>query len=151
MENSNLRKKWMGLLAKAPVNLLSELYQDVVAHLPNALDFKWLRQPEIGGVMVKGRAGATGAAFNMGEMTVTRCSLKLQSGEVGHAYVQGRDKTKAEQAAIIDALMQTDKADMLNEKLLQPIEARLRQTRNTRDEKAQKTKVDFFTLVRGED
>ena len=51
---------------------------------------EWLRRPEIGPVMVRGRTGATGLAFNMGEMTVTRCSLRLQGGVVGHGFVQGR-------------------------------------------------------------
>lgn len=151
MENSKARKKWMGLLAKAPAKLLSDLYHDTVETLSQPLEFNWLRQPEVGGVMVQGRAGATGAPFNVGEMTVTRCSLKLSSGEVGHAYVQGRDKTKAQQAAIIDAFMQTDKANLFEEKLLRPIEADLNSARAMREEKANKTKVDFFTLVRGED
>ena len=63
--------------------------------------------------MVRGRAGATGAPFNLGEMTVTRCSVRLSDGEVGHGYVHGRDKAHAERAALIDALMQTDRADCL--------------------------------------
>lgn len=141
----------MGLLAKAPADLLASLFQEAIDALSQPLEFSWLRQPEIGGVMVQGRAGATGAPFNMGEMTVTRCSLRLSSGEVGHAYVQGRDKTKAKQAAIIDAYMQTERADHFQEKLLTPIEAKLNGARKQREDKAKTTKVDFFTLVRGED
>lgn len=151
MKNSDDRKKWMSLLAKAPADLLASSFEDMAKTLSKPLDFSWLRQPEIGGVMVQGRAGATGAPFNMGEMTVTRCSLRLGSGEVGHAYVQGRSKSKAEQAAIVDALMQTDLADLVEEKLLRPISARLNGARKDREDKAKTTKVDFFTLVRGED
>ena len=65
------RKTWLGLLARAPGDRLGELLA-AVSKLP---DFEWLRPPEIGSVMVRGRAGGTGAPFNLGEMTVTRCAL----------------------------------------------------------------------------
>jgi len=88
--NQDTRKGWMSLLAKAPTGQLKELW-DGVGQVP---DHTVLRAPEVGGVMVRGRTGGTGAPFNLGEMTVTRCSLKLANGTVGHAYVQGRDKDK---------------------------------------------------------
>lgn len=140
------RKAWMSLLAKAPAAELKRLWaeQKVPA-------FVWLRAPEIGGVMVRGRAGGTGAAFNLGEMTVTRCSLRLGSGVVGHAVVQGRDRDKAEAAALIDALMQGDAAERLRAQLLVPLQARMAEVAGIRAAKAAQTKVDFFTMVRGED
>ena len=151
MRSPQSRKKWMGLLAKAPPKSLSKYFEAVIHDLNAPLAFTWLRPPEIGSVMVQGRAGATGSAFNLGEMTVTRCSLRLSSGEVGHGYVQGRDKIKAEQAAIIDAYMQSDISDAFLSGVIEPIEHELAATRQKRSEKAAKTKVDFFTLVRGED
>ncbi|MEL7204677.1 MAG: phosphonate C-P lyase system protein PhnG, partial [Pseudomonadota bacterium] len=111
----------------------------------------WLRAPEIGGVMVRGRTGATGAPFNLGEMTVTRCSLKLPGGEVGHGYVQGRDKDHATRAALVDAHMQTAQSEAIRRGVLDPLEETMRATAETRARKAAATKVDFFTLVRGED
>ncbi|MEM9140732.1 MAG: phosphonate C-P lyase system protein PhnG, partial [Pseudomonadota bacterium] len=81
------RQAWMGLLARAETGRLLALTAEA------GLDGEakdWLRAPEIGSVMVRGRAGGTGGAFNLGEMTVTRCSLKLGCGTVGHGYVQGR-------------------------------------------------------------
>ena len=111
-----------------------------------------LRAPEFGGVMVRGRAGGTGGAFNMGEMTITRCSLKLlDGGTVGHAYIQGRDKEKAQAAALVDALMQTGMAAEVEAQVLAPIRTHLDTQRRERAAKAAATKVDFFTLVRGED
>ncbi len=65
-----------------------------------------MRGPEGGLVMVRGRAGGGGAPFNLGEMTVTRCTVRLGSGLVGHAYVAGREPRRAELAALVDALMQ---------------------------------------------
>ncbi|MGR3315895.1 phosphonate C-P lyase system protein PhnG [Roseovarius indicus] len=147
MTANDERKAWMSLLAKAPAAELARLWEafgDEPGH-------EWLRAPEAGGVMVRGRAGATGAPFNLGEMTVTRCSLKLDGGAVGHAYVQGRDKRQARQAALVDALMQTGEAATVREAILDPLAGALETARAARAAKAAATKVDFFTMVRGED
>jgi alpha-D-ribose 1-methylphosphonate 5-triphosphate synthase subunit PhnG len=140
------RKRWMSLLAKAPPDVLAERMA-TLADLPG---FTWLRAPETGAVMVRGRAGGTGAPFNLGEMTVTRCSLKLDSGEVGHGYVQGRDKARAERAALVDALMQTGRAGTVEAEVIAPIETSLTERAASRAAKAAATRVDFFTMVRGE-
>jgi alpha-D-ribose 1-methylphosphonate 5-triphosphate synthase subunit PhnG len=141
------RKAWMGLMAKAPQGRVAALLD---AALPRPA-FTWLRAPEVGSVMVRGRAGGTGAPFNLGEMTVTRCALKLPGGEVGHAYIQSRSKPDAEAAALVDALMQTGAANAMRTKVLEPLEQEQAARRTTRAEKAAATKVDFFTMVRGED
>jgi len=146
-EVSQGRQHWLGLLARAPHDRLIGLCG--AAGLTARFD--WLRQPEIGTVMIRGRAGATGAPFNLGEMTVTRAALQLQSGEVGHGHVQGRSKAAAECAALVDALMQTDRAVDLTARILDPIAADLSGKAATRAAKAAATKVEFFTLVRGED
>lgn len=139
-----VRKSWMATLAKAPPARLAALFPDLPPH-------HVLRQPEIGAVMVRGRVGGTGAAFNLGEMTVTRASVRLGTGEVGHAWVQGRDKGHALRAAAVDALMQTPQAADLAAQVLRPLEAEALTLRATRASKAAATKVDFFTMVRGED
>ncbi len=138
------RKSWMATLAKASPARLAGLFPDLPAHTV-------LRHPEIGAVMVRGRIGGTGSAFNLGEMTVTRASVRLASGEVGHAWVQGRDKDHALRAAAVDALMQTDRAADLTASLLRPLAAESGAARDLRAAKAAATKVDFFTMVRGED
>ena len=138
------RKTWMGLLARARPARLAQLFPDLPEHA-------MLRPPEIGAVMVQGRAGGTGAAFNLGEMTVTRCALRVASGAVGHAHVQGRDKAHATRAAVVDALMQTDRAADLAAQVLAPLQAEEAARREARTARAAATKVEFFTLVRGED
>lgn len=138
------RQGWMALLAKANPDRLAELIPDLPSH-------DVLRSPEAGAVMVQGRVGATGAPFNLGEMTVTRCSVRLADGTVGHAWVQGRDRGHAARAAVVDALMQTAQAATLQGGVLDILSAEAAQKRQTRAEKAAATKVDFFTLVRGED
>jgi alpha-D-ribose 1-methylphosphonate 5-triphosphate synthase subunit PhnG len=141
------RKGWLGLLARAPDGRVAALLAGAGA--PPGFD--WLRRPETGSVMVQGRAGGTGAAFNLGEMTVTRCSLRLGDGTVGHGYVQGRSRAGAEAAALVDALMQTGASGRMERAVLAPLEAEEAARRDARARKAAATKVDFFTLVRGED
>lgn len=137
------RKAWMGLLARAPAARLKLLLPEMPAH-------DVLRPAEIGTVMVRGRIGATGDAFNLGEMTVTRCVVSV-AGTAGHAQVQGRDKDQARRAAVIDALMQGADAEGLRARVLDPLQAEETARREVRARKAAATKVDFFTLVRGED
>lgn len=141
------RKAWLSLLAKAPAADVARLWDGLNIEPAHNV----LRAPEVGGVMVRGRAGATGAAFNLGEMTTARCSVQLTAGPVGHGYVQGRDKTKALQVALIDALMQSDQADMIKAAILDPLQAERAARKSARAAKAAATKVDFFTMVRGED
>lgn len=141
------RKAWMGLLAKAPAGRVGTL-------LDAAMDrpvFEWLRAPEIGSAMVRGRAGGTGAPFNLGEITVTRCALTLGDGAVGHAYIQGRRKADAEAAALVDALMQGPAAELIREAVLNPLETEQLAKKAARAAKAAATKVEFFTMARGED
>lgn len=140
------RKAWMGLLARAePARLEAAMARlDVPGH-------DWARVPETGAVMVRGRLGGTGAPFNLGEMTVTRCALRLATGEVGHAYVQGRDKAHATRAALVDALMQGPRAAEVRAAVLAPLAAAADDRARSRAGKAAATKVDFFTMVRGED
>ncbi|WP_306006402.1 phosphonate C-P lyase system protein PhnG [Aquicoccus porphyridii] len=146
-DQSETRKGWMSLLAKSPPARLAAL----TGEMTDWPGFEWLRPPETGGVMVRGRTGGTGAPFNLGEMTVTRCALRLATGEVGHGYVQGRDKAHAERAAMIDAMMQTDRADTLRRAVLDPLATQMQANKASRAAKAAATKVDFFTMVRGED
>ena len=147
MSDQAERKAWMGLLARAPAAEIARLWR-ATGMTP---DHVRLRAPEIGTVMVRGRAGAAGAAFNLGEMAVTRCAVRLSDGRIGHGHVQGRGKEHAEQAALIDALMQGDEARGLRAAVLDPLARAEQARRETRARKAAATKVDFFTLVRGED
>lgn len=145
MSDQGPRKRWMGLMARAPgarLAALAEMLPDMPSYAP-------LRAPEIGGVMVQGRMGGTGQPFNLGEMTVTRASVQIASGEVGHAYIQGRDTSKAATAAVLDALLQTDRASEVEAAVLAPLAAEEAARRSKRAAKAAATKVEFFTMVRG--
>lgn len=144
LDPTDARKGWMSLFAKAPPGRLAALMPDLPEH-------DLLRAPECGAVMVRGRAGGTGAAFNLGEMTMTRCSVRLECGTVGHAWVQGRDKAHARRAAIGDALLQTPRAAEVRASVLNILAAEALARQATRAGKAAATKVEFFTMLRGED
>jgi len=138
------RPAWMGVLARATAPRLAQLFPDLPEH-------SVLRAPETGAVMVRGRIGGVGQPFNLGEMTITRCTLCLPTGAVGHACVQGRDKAHALRAAAVDALMQTEVAGVLRATVLAALAADEAAKRGARATRAAATKVEFFTLVRGED
>lgn len=145
--DTDARKAWLSTLAKAPSERVLQLW----AKAGLSPDHDILRSPEIGAVMVRGRAGATGSPFNLGEMSVTRCSVRLREGCVGHGYVQGRSKEHARIAALVDALMQTPLAPKVRVQMLQPLQKEARDAATSRQKKAAATKVEFFTMARGED
>jgi alpha-D-ribose 1-methylphosphonate 5-triphosphate synthase subunit PhnG len=141
------RQAWMALLARAPVRMLDEALADHQA-TP-----QWLRQPETGLMMVQGRAGGTGERFNLGEITVTRCALRLNplhlNAPVGVAYVLGRNHRQAQLVAVADALLQDPtQRDALAVSLLAPLRQHLQHMQAQRHQRAQTTKVDFMTVAR---
>jgi alpha-D-ribose 1-methylphosphonate 5-triphosphate synthase subunit PhnG len=136
------RQHWMSVLARAPAAAIAAaLTRD--GPLP---DWTRVRGPETGLVMVRGRAGGSGSPFNLGEMTVTRCTVRC-SGMTGHAYVAGRDERQAELAAVADALLQDPAVSGgLHESLIRPLAETQQEQRRTRAEKAAATRVEFFAM-----
>ena len=142
------RKALMATLAHAEADEIARLWNE--AGLPSEAEL--LRGPETGLVTVRGRIGGGGAPFNVGEATVTRATVRLPSGQVGHSYALGRDKGKARLAAIADALWQDPaQRETVETKLVAPLRAALDAARENKRVETAATKVDFFTMVRGED
>jgi alpha-D-ribose 1-methylphosphonate 5-triphosphate synthase subunit PhnG len=140
------RKRWVSLLAKADHASLRRL----VDNWGIAPEYERLRGPEAGLVMLRGRAGGTGEAFNLGEMTVTRCSVRLSDGTLGHAYVGGRDPEHCETAAWLDALLQTPAyQDDLLSGVIEPLEREADERRTLAARKTAATRVEFFTMSTG--
>ena len=101
--------------------------------------------------MVRGRIGGDGAPFNLGEATVSRAAVRLATGEVGFGYTLGRDRQKARMIALCDALVQSNEfADAVEAKVLAPLRAAMIAERDRRAAETAATRVDFYTLVRGE-
>jgi alpha-D-ribose 1-methylphosphonate 5-triphosphate synthase subunit PhnG len=137
----------MAVLAEATAAEIARL----VAGIGTLPIHKELRKAENGLVMVRGRIGGDGAPFNLGEATVSRSAVRLETGEIGFGYVLGRDHAKAQLIAFCDALMQRDEFRDLVERLVAtPIRNRLQAARQEKAEQTAATRVEFFTLVRGE-
>ncbi len=137
------RRRWMSVLARTDADGIDGLLAGCGELPPRTI----LRGPEAGLVMVRGRAGGGGAPFNLGEMTVTRCTVRTDTGYVGHAYIAGRDQRLAERAALVDALMQDpDWADRLDFRVITPLANHQAADREQRAAKAASTRVDFFAM-----
>ena len=142
------RQSAMRLLAHATGNEVS-VGLAAIGNIDGHVD---LRAPETGLVMLRGRIGGDGAPFNIGEATVTLCAVQLRSGEIGLSYSLGRDREKARLAALCDALWQTEThRAAIEQYVLAPVRARTERERDLAARRAAATRVDFFTLVRGED
>ena len=138
----------MAAFAQASRDQLSQLGE--AAGL--SLEAQLLRGPETGLVTVRGRIGGGGAPFNTGEATVTRATVRLPSGHVGHAYALGRDKEKVRLAAILDAAWcAEDTRAAVEEKVIAPLRKAQAAADAKRRAETAATRVDFFTMVRGED
>jgi alpha-D-ribose 1-methylphosphonate 5-triphosphate synthase subunit PhnG len=137
------RRRWMAILARAA----SDQLQALLAGCGAPASYTVVRGPEGGLVMVRGRAGGGGAAFNLGEMTVTRCTVSTEAGCVGHAYIAGREERRAELAALTDALMQDPNwAEVIEHHVIAPLEREQTEERAERSRKAAATRVEFFAL-----
>lgn len=111
-----------------------------------------VRGPETGLVMVRGRIGGGGAPFNVGEATMTRCVVRLESGEVGFGHVLGRDGEHARLVALLDAAGQhPELAARVREEVIAPLAAAREEAARRDAEEVAATRVDFFTMARGED
>lgn len=145
------RRAWMAVLAKARPDEIEAAW-DAVEPKP---DYVFLRRPEPGLMMVQARAGGTGARFNAGEMTVTRCAVRCDDtahGVTGFAWVAGRNRRHAELAAVLDALLQMPaRRDTVEQAAIAPLRDAQAARRDDAARKAAATKVEFFTMVRGED
>jgi alpha-D-ribose 1-methylphosphonate 5-triphosphate synthase subunit PhnG len=145
--DSSARRTWLAVLARASLPEL-ESKRMLLGALPAV---QQVRPPEVGMLMLRGRVGGTGDPFNLGEASVVRCAVRLGSGALGVAYALGRDKRRAELAALFDALLQ-DPAwhDELQRMLIKPLQALQTQVRDSRRREVAPSKVEFFTLVRGD-
>jgi alpha-D-ribose 1-methylphosphonate 5-triphosphate synthase subunit PhnG len=140
------RKAAMAVLAHSGAAELAERLADITvpAH-------ENLREPENGLVMVRGRIGGDGAPFNLGEATVSRAAVRLATGEVGFGYTLGRDSEKAQMIALCDAMVQSaELSGEVEAKVIAPLRAGLSTERSRKAAETAATRVDFYTMVRGE-
>jgi len=154
--NANVaRAAWMRILALAGPDALDAAW-DRLTRDGEVPAYRFLRKPESGMTMVRARAGGTGAQFNLGEVSVTRCAVVLDGdGVAGVAYLQGcgaRGARHAERAAVLDALMQLPTWQArVQASVIAPLDADLAARAAREVAETAQTRVEFFTMVRGED
>ncbi len=143
------RHRRLSVLAMADIASLVRLWT-VLGMDPQ---FTMLRPPQTGLVGLRGRIGGNGDAFNFGEASITRATVRLETGEVGHAYCLGRDHARAKISAVIDALAQSSAhmAERIDSAIIDPLEEEIAARDLQRLSQTAATRVDFFTMVRGED
>lgn len=139
------RRQWLAVLARAATDRLERAAAATAAPRPELV-----RPPESGMVMLRGRVGGTGDPFNVGEATVTRCAVRVGAC-LGVGYVLGRDRRRAELVALFDALLQDpQRRDGLLHVLVEPLAREQAARRDERSREVAASRVEFFTMVRGE-
>lgn len=141
------RQHWMRVLAYSNAETLNARLQA----LKLTPEYELIRAPETGLMQIQARMGGTGNRFFAGDTTLTRAVVRLRSGTLGYSYLLGRNKHHAEQCAVIDALLQEQTHfQSLMETLITPLEAERDALISARRAEVNASRVDFFTLVRGD-
>lgn len=145
---SSARKRWLELLASSPAADLDALMEGL-----NRPAYQWLRKPQVGLYMLRGRVGGDGDSFNLGEVPVTRCVLRVdasaQQAIIGLGYTLGRSPRHATLCAIADAMLQdADYAEQVRADVLLPLELARAQRERQADDAARATRVEFYTVAR---
>lgn len=141
------RQNWLSVLAHSEPTTLATLWSQQNLQ-PN---YTLLRAPQTGLAQVQGRMGATGNAYNIGDVTLTRAVVKLASNEIGVGYIAGRNKDHCLRVALVDALLQhKDFFQVLYDNVIKPLRQQRQQATQQHEAATNQSKVDFFTLVRGE-
>jgi alpha-D-ribose 1-methylphosphonate 5-triphosphate synthase subunit PhnG len=141
------RRKWLAVLARASRDELETAF----AGIAEMSSLEYVRPSEPGMVMLRGRVGGTGDAFNLGEASVTRCAVRMGSGPLGVGYTLGRDRRKAELVAVFDALLQDDSRHAeIQREVVGVMALRQAAQRAVTSRSVATSKVEFFTFVRGQ-
>lgn len=141
------RQHWMAVLAQSDP---CDLEQRFTA-LKQRTTHQVIRPAETGLVQIQARMGGTGSRFFAGDATLTRAVVRLPSSTLGYSYLLGRNQAHAERCAVLDALLQEPSHfQALMETLINPLEAERQARLDARQAEISPSKVNFFTLVRGD-
>ncbi|MEQ6280668.1 phosphonate C-P lyase system protein PhnG [Kluyvera cryocrescens] len=145
--NNATRQHWMSVLSHCdPASLATKM-----SALNITAQYEVIRAAETGLVQLQGRMGGTGERFFAGDATLTRAAVRLSNGTLGYSWILGRDKPHAERCALLDALLQQPAHyQTLLETLITPLEADRTARIAARQAEINASRVDFFTLVRGD-
>lgn len=138
------RKKRFEILARADSATLSPIAEEVL----RTAKVDVLKKPETSLVMLRALDSITGDPFNMGEVLVTECEVRL-GNHVGYSLIMGEEPERALAAAIIDAALESGRASApsIEGKLWQE-EQRLRTERRQENALIGRTRVNFEIVRR---
>ena len=140
-----LRPEWISIFSKTNESLL----KNSLDHINFKENYDVLLGPEIGSIMIQGRAGGSGDKFNLGEATLTKCIVKFQE-KTGYSYHLGRNLIKSEYGAILDALMQIESYHSKLLMYVKEFQEEIQKEKTKIIAGSSESKVDFFTMVRGD-
>lgn len=141
------RRHWMAVLAQSH----PEALERCCTPLKLTPDYQLLRPTQIGLVQLQARMEVTGGRFMLGDMTISRAAVQLKDGTCGYSYVIGRNREHAERCAWLDALLQTKAASSrLWDSVIVPLHQQQQVQRAHQQDEVAASRVNFFTLVRGE-
>ncbi|WNN42911.1 phosphonate C-P lyase system protein PhnG [Winslowiella toletana] len=147
MEALKVRQHWLSVLAHSQPEQLEQHW----LALKLQPDYQVIRPAETGLTRLQARMGATGQRFVLGDMTITRAVVRTADGTCGYSYIAGRDKAHAERCALLDALLQQQEMhQLLQQQLITPLAAARAERQQLRSREIASSRVDFFTLVRGD-
>ena len=143
------RKEWMGVLARTGTESLEAAY----ARLDPEPRFEHLRPPEVGMAMVRARAEARGRAVQPRRndhvpLLGPPCGRQRGPRLRGLGAMRGTPNWRR----CFDALLQDpESGPALRRAVIEPLSASLAEGRRRRAAKTAATRVNFFTMVRGQD
>ncbi len=147
MDPIKARQRWLSVLAHSQPDQLLAHWQPLQLH-PR---YEQLRAPESGLTRLQARMGGTGRRFILGDTVVTRAVVRLEDGVCGYSYVLTRNKAHAELCALIDGLLQqSSHAELIQQTIIAPLAAARQEQQTLRSREIASSRVDFFTLVRGD-
>jgi alpha-D-ribose 1-methylphosphonate 5-triphosphate synthase subunit PhnG len=138
------RTAWFKILVRVPAD---ELIQ---ASGLFSFPMTRLKAPEVGLMMTDGRVHATGQPFHLGEVSLTRCVLRDDSGCLGYGQILGRNRHQAEAIAMLDLALQRQDSCIKAEQLVATWSRGIEEVDALEADRVQQTAVEFFTMVRGE-
>lgn len=141
------RSEWMTVLALSHPSDIEERLEGV-GPLPQ---FSFVRRPHHASVALRARSSRTGVLFEPGEMTMTRCIIKIDPDVFGYAYVGGRNLRHAALAALLDAVLQRGgDQQMLVQTLISELKSLIDRRQEQVRRQAQASAVDFSVQMQGE-
>ena len=147
LENRKERQNWIRILSGADTSRLILEYKKLAISVPHTT----ISGPETGLIMVQARADGSGPRFNLGEMSVSKCLLKVDDRYLGYGMVMGSEPEHARLAALFDGLLQhPDFSSQLKRDLIQKLEQEQKEAEKKMTQETGKSRVEFFTMKRGE-